>query len=163
MDYNLEAISPDDKTTLVDIFNYFVENGFAAFPDEKVGGEFFDRFMTMVGDYPAVSVRTETNEMIGFAFLRPYHSARTLRRTAVVTYFILPEHTGQGLGTRVLNYFTGQAKQRGIDIFLASITSLNDQSLQFHRRHGFVECGRFKEVGIKQGKTFDVVWMQKML
>ncbi|WP_243669404.1 hypothetical protein [Methanoculleus chikugoensis] len=35
--------------------------------------------------------------------------------------------------------------------------------MRFHRRHGFVECGRFRNVGSKHGVLFDVVWMQKFL
>ncbi|MEW6411273.1 MAG: N-acetyltransferase family protein [Candidatus Zixiibacteriota bacterium] len=163
MEYRLDKMSPDDEGAVVDIFNYFVENSFAAYPEEKVGHEFFQRFVAMVGDYPAIAVKTDTGDVIGFAFMRPYHRAKTLSRVAEVTYFILPEHTGHGLGSRVLEYFIEQAKLRGVDNFLASISSLNDQSLQFHLRHGFVECGRFRDVGVKKGKSFDVVWMQRRL
>lgn len=46
---------------------------------------------------------------------------------------------------------------------LASISSLNQQSLSFHRRNGFVDCGRFVQVARKKGTRFDVVWMQKTI
>lgn len=48
-----------------------------------------------------------------------------------------------------------------MDNLLASISSRNEQSLAFHRKRGFVECGRLRDVGVKFGKSFDVVWMQK--
>ena len=35
--------------------------------------------------------------------------------------------------------------------------------MKFHLRHGFVECGRFRNIGRKQGQVFDVVYYQKML
>jgi L-amino acid N-acyltransferase YncA len=41
--------------------------------------------------------------------------------------------------------------------------TLNDQSLAFHRKHGFEEVARFKRVGEKLGREFDVVYMQKWL
>lgn len=36
-------------------------------------------------------------------------------------------------------------------------------SLAFHRKHGFEDCGRFKGVGRKFGEDFDIVWMQRHL
>ena len=44
--------------------------------------------------------------------------------------------------------------------FLAHISSANQASIRFHSRHGFTECGRFREVGEKHGTVFDMVWMQ---
>jgi len=56
-----------------------------------------------------------------------------------------------------------RAREIGIRIFLAAISALNEGSLAFHRKHGFVEVGRLREICIKRGTPFDVVWMQKML
>jgi len=97
---------------------------------------------------------------LGFAFLHPYRLGNTFRRTAEFTGFILPEHTGQGLGTQILERFVAQAHEQGIDTLLANISSRNVPSLRFHSKHGFRECGRFRRVGRKFGVDFDVVWMQ---
>jgi phosphinothricin acetyltransferase len=51
----------------------------------------------------------------------------------------------------------------GLRTILAGISSLNPKSLAFHERQGFVQCGRFLNVGRKWGKDFDVVWMQKTI
>lgn len=37
------------------------------------------------------------------------------------------------------------------------------ESIRFHSKKGFEICGRFRRVGIKNGRDFDLVWMQKML
>jgi len=50
-----------------------------------------------------------------------------------------------------------------IKTLLASISSRNKESIAFHKKHGFIECGRFKDIGRKRGKPFDVVWMQKVI
>ena len=163
MDYKFEPMSDDDRTAVIDIMNYFVDNSFAAYSETRIGYDSFDRFMAAIGDYPAETVKTVEGGVIGFGFLRAFREADSFRGTAEITYFIMPEHTGQGLGTRILNHFIDEAKARGISIFLASISSLNDQSIEFHRKHGFVECGRFRGIGVKHGKIFDMVWMQKQL
>ena len=163
MDYKFNPLGETDRTAVIDIFNYFVENTFASYWEEKVGYELFDRFLLMTSSYPAITVKTSSGETIGFAFLRAFHPADSFHHTAEITYFILPDHTGRGLGSQILDYLTEKAVNRGIKYLLASISSLNDQSISFHKKHGFVECGRFKKIGHKKGSDFDVVWMQKEL
>jgi L-amino acid N-acyltransferase YncA len=83
--------------------------------------------------------------------------------TAEVSYFISQEHTGKGIGRNLLHYFEEEGKKKGITNILASISSLNPGSINFHLKNGFYECGRFKGVGKKNDRVFDLVWMQKML
>jgi L-amino acid N-acyltransferase YncA len=163
MDYKLTPLTDRDREAVIDVFNHFVEHSFAAYPEEKVPYELFDHFLASAGGYPSIGVHTDEGTVVGFGFMRPYHYADTMRRTAEVAYFILPEHTGRGIGTQILEMFIDEAKKRGINNFLASISSLNEQSLNFHRRHGFTECGRFVRVGRKKNRDYDMVWMQKSL
>jgi len=163
MAYKLKKLSEADRTAVIDIFNYFVKNSFAAYSESEVPYQIFDRFRSMTTGFPAITVRDESDQVVGFALLHPYHPADSFQHTAEISYFVMPEHTHQGLGTLILEYFISEAKTMGIRIFLASISSLNEQSIQFHLKHGFVECGRFKGIGKKHGRTFDMVWMQKYL
>ena len=160
MTYNLERMSNHHRTEVIDIFNYYIANEFAAYPEEPVGYDLFDRFLEMTQGYPSVVVEDNSGAVVGFAFLRPYHLASTFRRTAMITYFIMPEHTGKGLGTRILERFVQEARAMAIETILANASSRNEGSLRFHRRNGFRECGRFRRVGTKFGEDFDVVWMQ---
>jgi len=101
--------------------------------------------------------------VVGFGFLRPFHPAGTFERTAEVTYFIMPEHTRQGLGTAMLDFFVEQAGRRGIDSLVASVSSRNHESLKFQGKDGFRECGRLSQAGRKFGQDVDVLWLQKRL
>jgi len=60
----------------------------------------------------------------------------------------------------MLRQLIKDAKSNGIHNILACIVSKNTQSIKFHEKHGFVECGRFKNVGYKFNQYFDLVWMQ---
>ena len=68
-----------------------------------------------------------------------------------------------GYGTVLLDAMTRAAKKKGITVLLANISSRNPESLAFHKKHGFTECGRLHNVGIKFNERFDVVWMEKEL
>jgi L-amino acid N-acyltransferase YncA len=163
MSYSFEEMAEEHRIGVIDVFNWYVTNSFAAYPADPVDYGFFDRFLDVSHGYPAVVIKDDAGTIVGFAFLHPYQVGRTFRRAAEITYFILPEHTGKGLGTRMLERFKPAAKEQGIDTLLANISSRNDGSLRFHRKNGFEQCGRFRRIGEKFGEDFDVVWMQLFL
>lgn len=163
MAYTLEEMNENHRVEVIDIFNYFIQHSFAAYPEEPVDYSFFDYFRELSRDFPSVVARHVSGGIVGFAFLRPYHMAKTFNRTAEITYFIIPHHTRTGLGSLLLRELAGRAKQMGIDNLLASIASLNDPSIRFHEKQGFRQCGRLPKVGSKFGKDLDVIWMQLVL
>jgi len=68
---------------------------------------------------------------------------------------------GKGIGTKALKLLEEDGRNMGIKQILANISSYNEQSIEFHRKNGFLECGRFLNIGKKNGNNFDVVWMEK--
>lgn len=163
MKTSLTPIKSDDRESVIDIFNYYVENSFAAYPEKKVPYEFFDIFMNMCQGYPTAAAKDESGNFIGFGMLRPYSPIDAFSKTAEITCFIKPEFTGYGIGKTILDYLINEGKKKGITNLLAGISSLNDGSIRFHIKNGFTECGRFKSICHKKGKIFDVVYCQKML
>jgi L-amino acid N-acyltransferase YncA len=160
MPYLLEELAPHHRVAVIDIFNYYILNTMAAYPDEPISYDSFDRFLETSKGYPSVVVQDPAGPMVGFALMRSHQPLRTFRRTAEVSYFILPAYTRVGIGTGILGYFVAEARKLAIDSLLASISAHNTLSLAFHRKHGFEECGRFCRVGRKFGEDFDVIWMQ---
>ncbi len=163
MDFSIEPVTAEDGRAIIDIFNHYVENTFAAYPESKVPYEFFGLFMNMSQGYPFLVAKDENGKVLGFGLLRPHNPMPAFSRTAEITYFLAPEHTGQGIGKAMLDRLLAEGKERGITSILANISSLNPGSLAFHRKNGFVECGRFIGIGRKKGREFDVVWMQRRI
>lgn len=163
MHYSISPISHEDREAIMDIFNYYVENSFAAYPEHKLPYQAFDMLVQMSSGFPTGSVRDGNGTVVGFGMLRPHNPMPAFSHTAEVTYFIHPDHTRRGLGKMLLDFLEKGAVDKGITNILAHISSLNPDSIEFHQRNGFVECGRFKKVGKKKGQDFDTVWMQKML
>jgi L-amino acid N-acyltransferase YncA len=160
MDIRLRAVAEGDWEPITEIFNLFVADSFAAYPDQPVDESFFRDRRNINPTYPFV-VAERRDLVVGFAYLSPFHSVSTMRRTAILTYFLHPEHTGQGIGTTVLEHLLQAGKNIGLNNFLAHVSSLNPGSIRFHLKHGFSECGRFLDVGEKNGRPFDMVWLQK--
>lgn len=165
MKIRFDRMAEDDREAVIDLFNHYIENSFAAYPEEKVPYGLFDQFLKLTEGYPAFAVRDEecNDRFVGFAFLRPYHPVPSFLRAAEISYFIEPGYTGRGIGSALLNRIVAEARNKGVDTVLANVSSLNGASLRFHDRHGFTECGRFRRVARKKGRDLDAVWMQLIL
>jgi len=163
MNITLASISSDDRKQVIDIFNYYIENTFAAYPDKKVPYEFFDVLLNMCQGYPAATVKDMEGNVVGFGMLRPYNPFPSFSQTAEITYFVKPGFTGKGIGKTLLEYLIGGGNSMNLTSILASVSSLNQGSVNFHLKNGFTECGRFRDVGRKKGEAFDVVYFQRML
>lgn len=162
MEVVFEKMSVNHRKDIMDIYNYYIDNSLSAYPESALPYEFFDNFLEMTKDYPAFSIKV-TDKIVGFCFLRAYNRFPTFRETAEITYFIEKDYTGKGIGKSALNKLELEAQQKGIKTILANVASENSQSLSFHKRNGFKECGRFKGVITKSGKLFDIIWMQKWI
>jgi L-amino acid N-acyltransferase YncA len=161
--YSFGPLQKTDGVAVIDIFNYYIRNTFAAYPEHEVPYEFFGMFLEICKNYPSVVVKDSEKNVVGFGMLRPHNSMPAFRHTAEITYFIRPDQTGKGLGGKMLAFLETEGNKQGISTILASISNLNEGSIRFHARNGFSECGRFKKVGQKKGLVFDTVWMQKFI
>ncbi|GAP15871.1 sortase [Longilinea arvoryzae] len=159
----IRPLAPSDQIPVMDIFNYYVENGFAAYPERPFPYEFYERMLAGTQGYPTAALESPQDGVIGFGFIKPYHPMPAFRQTAEISYFIRAEYTRLGLGNQMLNYLIAEGARIGITNILAQICSLNEPSLKFHQTHGFQECGRFLGVGQKKQTRFDVVWMQRRI
>ena len=161
--YHFVPMAGKHREAVMGIFNHYVANTVAEFPDAPLPSAFFDRMMEMVKGYSAIVAQSGDEEVIGFGMLRPFHFVSTFRRTAELTYFLKPECTRRGIGKAMLNFFVEEARRLGIDNVMASVSSLNPASIAFHLKNGFHECGRFCRVGTKFGLDFDMLWFQRRL
>jgi phosphinothricin acetyltransferase len=69
----------------------------------------------------------------------------------------------QGLGSLLINELINYANNSNIDNFIAEIASDNIQSINFHKKHGFKQCGILNDVGVKGNSDFSIIYMQKRI
>lgn len=160
---SFDPISDLDGEEIIRIFNYYISNSNAAFFETPVQNPFFDNIKPLLGCYPTVAVKKNHGCLIAFGVVRPHSPIPAFRHTGVITYFIDPDFTGRGIGSKMLQILEYEAKEMNIIQILAEISSRNEGSIRFHEQHGFVHRGKFADVGIKNGVRFDTIWMQKTL
>jgi len=157
-DVTLRKMEKNDRDAVMRIFNHYAATSFAAYPDSPLPPQFF----AVLTESAISAVVLEGEEGIaGFGLLKPFLPFPVFRKTGVLTYFLAPEATGRGLGSRLLERLNEDAKEMGMTILLANMSSKNETSVRFHKRHGFSEAGNLAGVGEKFGERFGILWMQR--
>lgn len=153
MKVSIRKATSEDKSSIISIFNSYVENSFAAYPEKKVEDELFDRLKSVTYNDSFYVIENSEAIVVGFGLLKKYHSADTIQQTAELTYFLHLEYLRFGIGKKLLDVLYSDAKSYGVKTLLAHISSLKGISINFHLKNGFTECGRFKCIGKKFGKN----------
>jgi L-amino acid N-acyltransferase YncA len=151
-----------DAAAITAIFNHYVRRSFAAFPDREVERPFILHLLEQAKDSGGF-VAEAGREVIGFGMVRPLYPFPNLMAAGEVSFFICPQFTGKGTGTRLLEALEARARELGMTSLVARVSSRNRRSLRFHRKNGFSTCGRIRGIGTKFGKPFDVVILQRFL
>ena len=94
----IRPVRERDRGQVIAIFNHYVRESHAAFPDQPVEPGFFD---FMLHGSHGCYVAEEGGRVVGFSLLRPFMPFPAFHTTAAVTYFILPSHVRHGLGSRM--------------------------------------------------------------
>lgn len=162
MNYIFEPMTMEHEKPVMEIFNYYIENSYAAYPESKLPDQFYAKFLEIGQVYPSYVIKDD-NKIIGFCLLRPYNPFPVFKETAEITYFIHKDYTGKGLGAVALQKLEESARKTGIKKLLADISSENIHSIKFHQKNGFEVCGIFSDVGKKFNNKFSVIWMEKEL
>lgn len=124
----------------------------------EAAGDLCERFLE--AGYPAVAGKDETGKVVGAAFLSPFRRTLTLRKTALLTCAILPEHTRGGLGGFMLERLARGARALGIAYLVAAVRADNETGMAFHLSHQFRRCGRSGGGG--RGRP-EVIWLQRRI
>lgn len=161
MSIEIREIRRSDAKDYIEVLNYYIRETYNAFPEDERGLDWFDKLYAEFHDYPNLCIYDKDKDKLGgYAYIKPYKDAPCYRHVVEVTYFIAPEYTGQGFGSKMLANIIERAKDMGLKVIMAQISSLNEGSLNFHAKHGFEKCGHFKNILQKHDKVFDIIWMQ---
>jgi len=156
----VRQIVDSDRESIIAIFKHYAATSYAAYPEIPVNDRFFDFFREGTLAFYVLEHKTQ---VVGFGLIKPVLPFPAFMKTGMLTYFLLPEFTGQGFGKTLLEQLTTDATKMGMTSLVVNMASKNIPSIRFHMHHGFTEVGRLHNAGSKFGEPFDMIWMQKMV
>ena len=161
MDIAFEPLEEKHRQGVIDILNYYITTTTAAFREDIVDYNHFDKIIDKNDVYLGYAITIDGKELIGFCTLEAFKNIRPFKKTAEVMYFIKKESIGKGIGKRALQQLEADARNKGISKIIVDITDDNRNSITFHERNGFSEYGRLKKCWNKFGKDLGIVYMEK--
>ena len=162
MNIVFEKMGNEHQKPVMEIFNYYITNSTAAFPQTALPEPFYKFLMEKAEGYPSYVLKDD-DTVIGFCQLSKYNPFSTFKSTANITYFIAKDYTRKGLGSKCLEKLEQDAIKMGIRNLIAEVSSENKESINFHKKHGFFIAGELKDIGEKFEHSFGVIYMQKRL
>ncbi|HOQ09388.1 MAG TPA: N-acetyltransferase family protein [Syntrophomonadaceae bacterium] len=163
MSITFQAIKPEHLPYVHDIYTHYVLNSTATFQivpptlEEMAEMVFFDnpRYQTFV--------ILDGEVICGYVLLTRFHKREAYNRTAEVTIYLHPDHTGKGIGTQALQHIEEFARAQDIHVLVALVSGENQPSIKLFSRQGYSQCACYRQVGEKFGRLLDMVAYQKIL
>ena len=156
----VRAASPDDAAAIQAIYSHHVRHGVGTFEEDPP-------------DVAAMATRMRTGrwviaqdegDVIGYAYYSAYRSRSAYRFTVEDSVYVRADAAGRGAGSALLSALVEQATAAGMRQMVAAVgSSDNAASIALHERHGFVRVGVLTDVGVKRGRSLDVVLLQRAL
>ena len=152
-----------DIPAILDIYGPYVLNTAVSFEyNVPTLEEFTRRFRDITAQFPWL-VWEEEGKVLGYAYGSLPFGRAAYRWVAASSIYLAPQAQGKGIGRKLYSALEDLLQRQGYRKTYAIITSDNPGSLRFHEKTGFRFVSEFADCGIKFGRLYSVVWMEKGL
>jgi L-amino acid N-acyltransferase YncA len=103
------------------------------------------------------------NSLLGFASFGDFRPWPGYALSVEHSVFVHEAARGRGVGAALVQRLIDDAGALGKHVMIGGIDAGNAASIALHRKLGFTEAGRLREVARKFGNWLDLVFMQRML
>ena len=108
-------------------------------------------------------VAEHEGEVAGYAKSGTFKVKPAYDTTVETSVYVHSSHRGAGVGDALYIGLFERLDATTLRLAVAGVTRPNEASDRLHRRHGFTEVGTFHEVGVKLGRAWDVLWLERPL
>lgn len=156
----------EDLAAIRDIYNHFVRTSTVTFDEEETALAVWEHKLELLAEtgLPFLVAEGADAGVLGFAYAQHWRAKSAYRFSAEDTIYLSPDAAGRGLGTALMEALLDACAAAGLREIIAVIEpTAAAASIALHRRYGFGDAGRLRNVGVKFGRSLDVLFLQKSL
>ena len=107
---------------------------------------------------PAMVARLN-DSVVGYGTFHEFRSADGYWPCVENSIYVQPDYQKHGIGKMLMQALIAQAQATGCWSIIAVVDAGNQDSIIFHERFGYKECGRFNQIGEKNHRALSVVYL----
>lgn len=150
-----------DIPAMLAIYGPYVETTAYSFeytvPTEE---EFTARFRAYTAQFPWL-VWEEDSEVLGYAYGSAPFTRAAYGWCAELSVYIAPKAHRRGIGKALYQVAEEILFRQGYQVIYCLITSANTASVAFHRSMGYTTVAELPGCGVKFGRRYGIVYMEK--
>ena len=163
IDHTIRLATDSDMKAMLSIYDYYVQHTSITFDHETPSIVDFTRKIHGLQKLFPVLVYEVNNEVVGYAYASFFREKKAYQWTVETTIYLSHLHISKGIGSRLYEKLFELLQQQNFRFAIAVITIPNDESIQFHKKFGFYECGKMKNIGFKMDRWWSILYMMKSI
>ena len=146
------------------IYNYYIVNSYANFEETEVSfKDFYKNYKNITDNKLPYIVALDDKKVIGMAYLNKFRDKSGYRYAFENTIYVTTDYVKEGIGSKLMEKLIDiSEKNKNIRKIVAVIGGIeNKGSIKIHQKFGFKKSGVLKNIGFKNNKWIDAIFMQK--
>ena len=160
---------PEDAAALLAIYAPYVERTAVTFEyDVPTVEEFRRRIGDISRKYPYL-VATDGDRIVGYAYASAFKERAAYRWAVETSIYVDMGERRRGIGLLLHQALEDALRRQGILNMNACISYIESEdeyltpdSVRFHERMGYKQVAHFHRCGLKFGRWYDMIWMEKL-
>lgn len=112
--------------------------------------------------FPVLAAELD-GQVVGYGAYGTFREKIGYQYTVEHSVYVRQNHYGKGVGRLLMDELIRLAKAQNLHVMIGAIDAANAESIAFHSKFGFRECGVLHQAGFKFGKWLDLLFMQLVL
>lgn len=156
----VRPVAESDARAICGVYNHYVAQTIITFETDPVPeAEMVGRIRDVTVRYPWLVAESDDG-VLAYAYASRWRTRAAYDRTVESTIYVRHTALRSGAGMPLYRALLDELRARDVHAVVGCIALPNPGSVTFHERFGFVDVGRFPEVGRKFDRWVDVGFWQ---